>query len=234
MRIMEENPFLTYLETHGNAGPETLKELFRVLAKRTHPDLGADNPHAFVRLQEQYHEALARLAERKVVDGAQEPARDPRDELLFALYRYTSRLPQSELDARDLPEDCRRAFGDALGAAERYTTQAAQALQTFHEEFHTKRAQNARYPDVRVKYATFLRGLASFFAHLLMPNRLNYRLTRSYLDEIKPVTDVDPAASPHLRTNRSAAARSALYRMRMWIEAELESADSERATVFGS
>jgi hypothetical protein len=55
-----------------------------------------------------------------------------------------------------------------------------------------------------------------------MPNAFNRRLSRSYLSEIKPVTDLDPAASPHERHNRSAAARSALYRMRSWLESELE------------
>ena len=151
-------------------------------------------------------------------DGGQ----SARELVLGALYRYKSRLPHLQLDGRDLPVACRRTFDAALAASSAYDRRARLALHSFDEQFHRDRAINARYPDVSVKYSSLIRGLCGFFDYQVIPNEFNARVTRSYLAEIRPVTDFDPAASPHLRHNRSAAARSALFRMRTWLEAELE------------
>ena len=43
-----DNPFLTYLNSHPGSDAVALKQLFRMLAKRTHPDLGAENEADFV------------------------------------------------------------------------------------------------------------------------------------------------------------------------------------------
>jgi len=220
---MDRNPFLDYLRTHENAGSGALHELFRVLAKRTHPDLGAADASGFVRLQEHYHEALAELLwrdESKEETGTD--ARPPREAVLGALYRYKSHLPSMELDARSIPDPCAADFAAALDAALRYEDRARMALAAFDRQFHHARAANARYPDVRVKYAALLRGICSFFDYQHMPNAFNLRIARSYLDEIGPVTDFDPSAPPDVRYNRSAPARSALYRMRVWLDAELD------------
>ncbi len=213
---MDHNPFLAYLETHADAPPEALRELFRALAKRTHPDLGATDADRFIRLQEHYHEALGRLLEPDT--GGHEPRRA----VLTALYRYKAHLPRIELDDRELPEACRRAFARAVDEARRYSGRAESALRAFDEQFHRHRAQIARYPDVRTKYVCFVRALSGFFDYQFMPNDFNRRVTESYLAEIRPVTNIDPLASPSMRHNRSAEARSALYRMRGWLEHELE------------
>ncbi len=212
---MDDNPFLAYLETHAEARPGTLKELFRTLAKRTHPDLGAVDPDRFIRLQEHYHEALGRLIEPEINTG------EPRRRVLAGLYRYKAHLPRIELDDRELPDSCRRAYALALEAAHGYPGRAESALTAFDHRFHGDRARISRYPDVRVKYACFVRALSGFFDYQFMPNEFNRRVTESYLAEIGPVTNVDPFASPDMRHNRSAAARSALYRMRRWLEEEL-------------
>lgn len=226
---MAVNPFLQYVETHRNAGPEALKELFRLLAKRTHPDLGSADASAFVLLQDHYHEALEALVAREAAVGGYKPTRGPhtpaltpRDRLLSELYRYKALLPNMELERHALPPACKRAFARALEAAASYNDRAELALTAFDEQFHRYRETNARYPDVRTKYISFLHALSGFFDAASLPNEFNKRITRSYLEEVKPVTDVDPAASPAMRHNRSAAARSALYRMRTWLETELE------------
>lgn len=220
---MDRNPFLEYLRTHEHAGSEALRDLFRLLAKRTHPDLGAADASDFVRLQDHYHEALARLIVTRNAAGSSEGTdRSPREAVLGALYRYKSHLPHMELDARSLPGSCTRDFAAALAAAHGYDDRARTALAAFDSQFHRLRAVNARYPDVRVKYAVLLRGIFGFFDYQFMPNAFNLRITRSYLDEIGPVTDFDPSAPPDVRYNRSAAARSALFRMRVWIDEELD------------
>ena len=222
MCSMERNPFLAYIKNHPDADQAALKELFRILAKRTHPDLGAEDTTRFVALQEHYHEALTRLIDVEHTDAPPTPRAEPRERVLGALYRYKAHLPRIGLDSRDLPPACAAAFDAALASARGYTRQAEAALEAFDEQFHRERAANARYPDVRVKYESLIRALSGFFDYQSMPNSFNERVTRSYLDEIRPVTDVDPTASLQMRHNRSAAARSALYRMRTWIEAELE------------
>ena len=249
---MTDNPFLQYLETHRDAGPETLKELFRLLAKRTHPDLGAGDATAFVRLQDHYHAALADLIARgsgtagrdtpatapggtasTVADGRssmgsmptrgpRSAALTPRDRLMSELYRYKALLPNLELERHPPRPACLDAFARAQEAAASYADRAELALGAFDEQFHLNRELNARYPDVRTKYISLMRALSGFFSFSFMPNDFNRRITRSYLEEVKPVTDVDPTASPAMRSNRSAAARSALYRMRTWLETELE------------
>lgn len=236
---MPVNPFLDYLSTHPDADAGALKELYRILAKRTHPDLGAPGDASFVRLQECYHEALSLVLERdasarpasgeryaqrrRPSDGAESGPREPspRDRLFLELYRYTSRLPSNTLEVRPLPAACTEAFAAAREAAGSYDARAAAALDAFHEQFHARRAEVARYPDVRTKYLCLMRALASFFDVQLRPTEFNLRVVRSYLADLGPVTDVDPSASPLMRSNRSAAARSALYRMRTWLEEEL-------------
>jgi hypothetical protein len=220
---MQGNPFLRYLETHRAAGSEELKELFRVLAKRTHPDTSAADAGEFVELQEHYHAALGSLIERVAdVRGEPAPGAQPRDRLLTALYRYKALLPSLQIDARELPPACMAAYRAALEAAREYAPRAEEALAAYDRTFHRSRSNIAGYPDVRVKYPVFLNALSAFFDYQLMPNAFNLRICRSYLAEIRPVTDVDPAASPLMRHNRSAAARSALYRMRVWLEEELD------------
>ena len=62
------NPFLTYLETHPGADSEALKQLFRILAKRTHPDTAGSEDREFILLQESYQEALAHVkSARRIV-----------------------------------------------------------------------------------------------------------------------------------------------------------------------
>ena len=216
--MAERNPFTDYLESHSDAGADTLKELFRALAKATHPDLGASDAGRFIRLQEHYHEAIGAL-----LDRLEEPRPGgSRAAVLTALYRYKAHMPHLELDARDLPEACRAAFGASLAAARAYPGRAAGALAAFDEQFHRRRALNARYPEVRVKYSALIRGLSGFYDYQFLPNDFNRRVTRSFLAEIGPVTNVDPTASPSMRHNRSAGARSALFRMRCWLEDELD------------
>lgn len=235
----ELNPFIAYLHTHRSAGAPELKELFRVLAKRTHPDTSARDASAFAELQEHYHAALIALIERSErgyragsrgeadvapAAGATgfEPSGAPRDRLFTELYRYKALLPSLQIGGRDLSPACAAAFAAAAAAADEYTARASEALAAYDEQFHRHRTDIAAYPEIRVKYPIFLNALSSFFSYELMPNDFNLRIARSYLAEIRPVTDVDPTASPHMRYNRSAPARSALYRMRVWLEEELE------------
>ncbi|MFW5884466.1 MAG: hypothetical protein ACOC6J_04390 [Spirochaetota bacterium] len=227
---IDRNPFLAYLASHRAAGAPELKELFRVLAKRTHPDTSTSDASAFAELQEHYHAALAALIERSAQAHLAErferadiaTAAPARDRVLAALYRYKALLPSLRIDGRDLPAACAAAFAAAMDAAGEYTPRAAEALAAYDEQFHRRRPDIAVFPEIRVKYPIFLNAMSSFFDYQLMPNDFNLRVARSYLAEIRPVTDVDPAASPHMRHNRSAPARSALYRMRVWLEEELE------------
>jgi hypothetical protein len=240
----EYNPFLGYLDTHPGADAAALKQLFRVLAKRTHPDLGTENEAAFVALQNAYNEAIAILmaheeGDRQDTRGAA-GARDrdahgssdvegvwfpstPRERVLHFLYRYKAHLPSVALESSKVPPACRRAFANACDAAAHYTEEARYALTLFDEQFHGNRATLLRYPEVGTKYRPFMQGLGSFFDYFVIPNAFNRRVADSYLNEIKPVTDFDPGAPPEVRSNRSAAARSALYRMRVWLEHELAS-----------
>ena len=216
--MAERNPFIDYLESHADAGTDSLKDLFRALAKETHPDLGTSDASRFVRLQEHYHEAIGTLLDR----SGEPPSGGSRAAVLTALYRYKTHLPHLELDARTLPEACRAAFSTSLSAARAYPGRAAVALAAFDEQFHRRRAPNARYPDVRVKYICLIRALSGFYDYQFLPNSFNRRVTLSYLAEIGPVTNVDTTAPLSMRHNRSAGARSALYRMRCWLEDELD------------
>ncbi len=216
--MAESNPFIEYLESHADARADALKELFRALAKETHPDLGTGDASRFIRLQDHYHEAIGTLLDRTDVPH---PG-SPRVTMLAALYRYKTHLPHLDLDARDLPEACRSAFGTSLSAARGCPGRAAGALEAFDVQFHRRRVSNARYPEVRVKYTCLVRALSGFFDYQFMPNRFNHRVTMSFLSDIGPVTNLDPTASPAMRHNRSAGARSALYRMRSWLEEELD------------
>jgi hypothetical protein len=222
------NPFLIYLETHPGADAAALKQLFRMLAKRTHPDLGAENEAEFVQLQDAYNQAMATLLSRS---GAPPDRRsntsvwfpaEPREQVLHFLYRYKAHLPSLSLDSTQLPIACKHAFENALEAAGRYTDECRYALTHFKEQFHDNRTTLLRYPEVVTKYRPLMQGVASFFDYCVMPNRFNRRLTNSFLGEIRPVTDFDPNGPPEVRTNRSAAARSALYRMRVWLEHEID------------
>lgn len=224
----EYNPFLAYMESHPGADAAALKQLFRMLAKRTHPDLGAENEADFVKLQSAYNEAVALLLTRggEQAKGNGDAAvwfpAQARERVLHFLYRYKAHLPSLALESSQLPLACRRALDNALEAARHYNDESRYALGQFKEQFHDNRATLLRYPEVVTKYRPLMQGLASFFDYCVIPNKFNKRLTTSFLHEIKPVTDFDPNASPALRTNRSAAARSAMYRMRVWLEDELE------------
>jgi hypothetical protein len=231
---MPRNPFLEYLETHPRADALALKELFRILAKRTHPDLTQATGDEFVALQHSYHEAvellLAREDEPDVPapgdsrsDGESPSDRDftSRERVLSLLYRYKAALPTDELQTKPLPPRCVTLLAAAVSSAADYQAEAHTSLQAFQEHFHHRRTEVARYPDVRTKYIVLLRALHSFFDYQVIPNDFNLRVCRSYLLEIRPVEDYDPQAPPELRTNRSAHARSALYQMRRWLGNEL-------------
>jgi hypothetical protein len=118
------------------------------------------------------------------------------------------------------------AFEQAVQAAAEYDKEVHATLVTYREQFDTRRTTLSRYPDVRTKYSLFFKGMANFFDFMNMPTDLTRggarRVTLSYLEGLKPVTDYDPTTSPHWRTNRSAPARAALYRMRLFLEAEIE------------
>lgn len=227
-----DNPFLLHLDNHPRAGAEEIKRLFRILAKRTHPDTGTEDAAAFVDLQRAYHEAIAAILERSTADaanaaegGAKTPRgtvwvpSTPRERVLHLLYRYKAHLPSMSLTPTPLPTPCLRAFAGAVEAAD---AQDRETLKRFDDQFHGNRAAISRYPDILTKYRCFLRGFSSFFDYILTPNEFNDRVARSYFAEIHPVTDYDPTASPSLRTNRSAPARAALYRFATWLVAEME------------
>jgi hypothetical protein len=243
---VDGNPFLEYLGTHPRADAVALKELFRILAKRTHPDLTQAEGEEFVALQEAYHEAVRILLER--VDAEPKPGRPtptraaephpeatrataaatapvertPRDRVLALLYRYQASLPHGEISAKPLPPRCMQLFAAAVSAAESYSPEARAALESFDRHFHANRAVVSRYPDVRTKYSCLMRGMHSFFDYQIMPNAFNRRVCASFFDEVRQVSDYDPAGSPAWRNNRSAPARAALYQMRAWLEQELD------------
>lgn len=234
----EDNPFLTYMNSHPGSDAVALKQLFRMLAKRTHPDLGAENEADFVRLQDAYSEAVGDLIRREEnarthESGLSTEARSgssagpeiwrpstQREYLFHSLNRYMAHLPSLNLEPGAVPPACRRAFADAMEASLSYTEESRYALEQFHRQFHTKRRVVARFPEATTKYRALVLGLASFFDFCVMPNLFNRRLVLSYLSEIKPVTNFDPGAPAEVRYNRSAGARSAMYRMRIWLEAE--------------
>ncbi|MFW6212983.1 MAG: hypothetical protein ACOC8L_08780 [Spirochaetota bacterium] len=227
---MAGNPFLDYLATHPRADALALKELFRILAKRTHPDLTQAEGQEFIELQEAYHEAVKRVLDTPEVasppsQGATKRAaerRTPRDNVLALLYRYQACLPHGEISAKPLPPRCMQLFHAAIGAAVAYTHDAQTALENFDRHFHKNRAAVARYPDVRTKYLCLLRGIHSFFDYQIIPSAFNRRVCVSFFDEVRAVSDYDLAGSPEWRNNRSATARAALYQMRVWLEGELE------------
>ena len=146
----------------------------------------------------------------------------PRERVLHFLYRYKAHLPSLKLEPGPVPPACRRAFANAMEASANYTEECRYTLDQFHEQFHDNRRAVARFPEVTTKYRPLVQGLASFFDYLVMPNQFNRRIVSSYLSEIRPVTDFDPGASPEVRSNRSAAARSAMYRLRIWLESEVD------------
>lgn len=217
-----------------------------MLAKRTHPDLGTENEAAFVALQSAYNEALSELVRRHEEGLRANPAKPPgglftdtasgtaagaeevwfpttpRERVLHFLYRYKAMLPSVKLESSDIPPACHRAFGNALDAAAHYSDECRYTLQQFDEQLHSNRSTLLRFPEVTSKYRFVVLGLAAFFDYCTIANAINRRLTLSYLREIRPVTDFDPQAPPEVRSNRSAPARSAMYRMRVWLESELE------------
>ena len=239
------NPFVTYLTSHPRADSEALKQLFRILAKRTHPDTAGAQDSEFVWLQECYHEALVSLVERDAPaqgpgDGSQPGSRSatqtsmsgewrpstPRERVLHHLYRYKSHLIRGSLDSKPLPRFCVEAFEQAVAAAAEYDQEVHATLIEFREQFDRQRGTLSRYPDVRTKYSLFFKGFANFFDYMNMPTELTRqgarRVALSYLEGLHPVTDYDPTTSPYWRTNRSAPARAVLYRMRLFLEAEME------------
>jgi hypothetical protein len=240
----EENPFLGYLNSHPGSDAVALKQLFRMLAKRTHPDLGAENEAAFVRLQDAYNDAMAELIrrdERAPAGTHTRPGNDStrppgtrgageagiwlpttaRERVLHFLYRYRAHLPSLTLEPGPVPPACHRAFVNALEASVHYTEVCRYALTQFDEQFHTNRRVVAKFPEVTTKYRILIQALCSYFDYCLMANTINERIVTSCLREIKPVTDFDPGATPEVRSNRSAAARSAMFRMRTWLDAEV-------------
>lgn len=246
--MAEGNPFLTYLTSHPRADSEALKQLFRILAKRTHPDTAGTEDRAFVRLQECYHEALGLILERgasergpaRPGDGSHTVSRTgtqsgvsgewrpstPRERVLHYLYRYKAHLIRDSLDSKPLPRFCVEAFEQAVAAAAEYDQEVRATLIEFREQFDGRRGTLSRYPDVRTKYSLFFKGFANFLDFMNMPTewarRGSRRVALSYLEGLHPVTDYDPTTSPYWRTNRSAPARAVLYRMRLFLEAEME------------
>jgi hypothetical protein len=246
--VKQGNPFLTYLESHPGADSEALKQLFRILAKRTHPDTAGAEDREFIRLQESYHEAIAALLKRQTplpsghttgesagvtragrrAGGSNEAWRPttPRERVLHYLYRYKAHLIAGTLEPRPLPSFCVEALDRSIAAAADYDPEVRATLVEFREQFDERRATLARYPDVRTKYALFFKGLANFFDYMNLPSEIARRgvrrLVLSYLEGLHPVTDYDPTTSPHWRTNRSAPARAVLYRMRRFLEDELD------------
>lgn len=221
MRERPENPFAAYLLSHPQADAAALKELFRILAKRTHPDTGRMHEQAFVQLQEHYHKTLASLSSREeTAHAVNQESVSPRMTFLRNLYRYKALLPSDSIDT-GVPQRAKEAFAVAYLAAQGYREEAGGALAAFDRDFHARRSEIARYPDVRTKYLCFFHALAGFFDYEWMPNEFNLRVTRSYLGDLPAVDNYDPTKPPELRTNRSASARAALYRMRRLIEHEL-------------
>lgn len=232
-----DNPFLIHLDNYPRAGAEDIKRLFRILAKRTHPDTGADDAAAFVDLQRAYHEALTAILDRPMTDAAGTAQggvktgnadeavwvpSTPRERVLHLLYRYKAHLPAMALSSTPLPAPCLQTFAGAVDAASAYAAECRETLKRFDDQFHRNRAVISRYPDILTKYRCFLQGFASFFDYIMTPNQFNDRVARSYFSEIHPVTDYDPTTSPSLRTNRSAPARAALFRFSTWLIAEME------------
>jgi hypothetical protein len=126
------------------------------------------------------------------------------------------------LEFAGLPSACLRAYARAVEASHDYTDDCRYTLVQFGEQFHNHRAEIVRYPEVTTKYRPIIQALASFFDFCHTANTFNARLVSSYLNEIHPVTNFNPEAGPEVRTNRSAAARAAMYRMRTWLESEVK------------
>ncbi|OHD55580.1 MAG: hypothetical protein A2Y33_00940 [Spirochaetes bacterium GWF1_51_8] len=122
------NNLIELLRESGDMTLAGLKKLYRALCKKTHPDTGGGDDGGFIRLREEYEDAVVFLRARMSdIDGLSDSGigySTPREELMAKLYLYSLKIYSREGGA---------LLDEMIAAAEGYDPETMEILKSYRD-----------------------------------------------------------------------------------------------------
>jgi hypothetical protein len=148
------NTFIQILENENDVSIKKLKQVFRIISKKVHPDLVNGNNESFIRLKNEYEEAYEIIAEGKYQQHKKLNKEEARIELLKNLYQFYLRIYSKKADM---------ILDEMIRLAGIYDMKVKNCLITYKETMYKK--HNEWKNDARIYYAhnVYLICIMQFF-----------------------------------------------------------------------
>jgi curved DNA-binding protein CbpA len=148
------NTFIQILENENDVSIKKLKQIFRIISKKVHPDLQNGNNDSFIKLKNEYEEAYKIIEEGKYKQYPKLGKEEARIELLKNLYQFYLRVYSRKADM---------ILNDMIRFAGMYDSQIQQTLIIYQSTMYKK--HNEWKNDARTYYAhnVFLICIMQFF-----------------------------------------------------------------------
>jgi hypothetical protein len=175
------NRLIAFLKNENNLSIARLKQLYRLLSKKTHPDLVKGAPEQFVRLRKDYEEALQILrshgpANMGISGGNRDPGKNVREQVLSGLYLYALKFFSSESKA---------AILRLIEAAYPYDSRIHELLKSYYAEFFRQFHAWQHDGDVYYTHNLFIASIKQLAYHSSFGMPRHRKLLHEYLDDLR-------------------------------------------------
>lgn len=205
------NRLLEILKREGRPTAERLKQIYRQLCKKTHPDTENGTHEEFIQLRREYEEALTAVmkgrvpAERKTLTSS-----EAREIFLEKLYLFSMRLFGS---------DGEQTLNELIGAAGDYRKDVQILWTDYQKSFYQTRKQWADSGEVFYAHNLLIMSIKQLFYYFSLSRERYRTLLFNYL------ADLREKYSKKLDAERT----ELLKRMAVWLQ---EEADGEKTALF--
>lgn len=176
------NRLLTILHSQSDLSPAKLKQVYRDMCKRTHPDMASGSHEDFIQLRQEYEEALSELqgtdisAGQKKSAGPETSPSDAREAALEKLYLFSIRLFGSD------GEETLMGLIKALGSYRK----DVQALWTdYYKLFYKDRKKWMDDGDVFYSHNLFVASVKQLFYYYSYATERYRMLLQTFLEDLE-------------------------------------------------
>jgi hypothetical protein len=169
------NRFIRSMEESGDYSAAGLKRLFRRASKRVHPDLAEADGEAFLRLRQEYEEALAKLGAGGSAKGPRRRPEEARAALLRGLRRFTMKIFTKEADPL-----LDAMIQDAAG----YDQALSALLARYRAEVYRSHSEWSGDAGRYYAHSVFISGARQLFIYYDQGGDLHKNLVRRYRESM--------------------------------------------------
>jgi hypothetical protein len=164
------NIFIDLMENEDDFSIKRLKQLFRDVSKKVHPDLVQKEDEYFIRVKEDYDEALQLLAKGSL-KSRKIRKEDARVETLKCLFLFSIKVFTKQADV---------LLNRMIDVSKYYDKRIYDLLKRYNTEMYKNRNDWMRKASVYYSHSIFVACIKQLFQYYNMKSNMNHLLFKNY------------------------------------------------------